>query len=199
MAAVSQITGEDAQYRWAHREYALHGSLRLAFHRRLLPWCDAGLSVWSAPWEGNAVLEYRPASGQPVPAEVTQSSFQDIGMVEFRFTPASRRRLQPVLGLGLGVWFIPGLLGLGSDELGPHLDFGPYLRPALEGQFALRLLLTSRIFLGAGVVAVVDPGSSLLQPLEGAAEVDIPTDALVSPGNPVNSLVMGHLGAGFRF
>ncbi len=198
VAAASQTTSEENQYRWALRQNGRGWGGQVALYRRMKPRLDLGLEIGLVSEQGFLVLYYQPEDYPAYDASHTTRGVHVLVSAEVRYLPLIRGRFQGYGAVGAGLWFSPGFKGFDPEVAGPHRPFGPYYRACVNAGVGARVLVTSRVYLSVDLRGLVDPGPAFLEPVTNT-DVGLSIDQLATPPVPVRtgSLVRG--GVGFLF
>ncbi len=198
VAAASQVTSAENQYRWAVRENGQGWSGRIAVSRMLGTRFQLGLEVAGMTERGSLELYYQPEEDPAYDASHATWGVHLLAGVAWRWLPMTAGRFQPYLGAGAGLWFSPGFKGIDQEIAGPHESFGPYYRLQANGGFGLRVLVSSRTCVGLDFRGIVDPGAEFLEPVTNA-DVGLSIDQLASPPPPRRAVGLLSAGVGFLF
>lgn len=183
-------------YLWILRENASTAGVKVQLGWALGELMEVGAAMTLMPTSKQALLlTFWP---DPVPDDAAQDARNDLTyLVEarmryfFKAAPA----LRPYVGVGLGVWLIPGYAPF--DALATsHPDFLPVQRFSLSGQGGVRVLIQPRMFFSAEGSLHVDPGPAYLAK-DLSADNQIPVSELVTPPPAARSLGSVMFGLGW--
>lgn len=184
------------QYRWVVRENSPAFSFNLGVGYSVLDMLEVGLQVTGMTAGKKVALStYYP---DPIPdykTGQTTSGMHVLAGLRVRYFPVPHPVVRPFLGLGAGLWNMPGYQPF--DPLaGPHSLVSSYQRFYLEPAGGVRILVLPRGYFLLEGSLLVDPGAAYLEK-DLDADDAIPVNELVVPPAAARSVGSFHLGFGF--
>lgn len=200
MRADSQIAVNSSnvvagQYQWVVREnapgLALQVGAGFAVHEKL----ELGLEFGGTPADKS--IELATYYADPLPDYKTGQTGLDwhlFLMGNVRYFPLTHPLVRPYLGLGAGLWHMPGFAQF--DPLATiHPAFGPFQRLAIAPSLGVRILIGPRAYFLMEGRLMVDPGEAyLLKDLDADGAISV--NELVSPPAAARSVGTFRLGFG---